>query len=98
VEDADWRALVAEERRVNEALRDRLLESHTRNRALVNENRSRREYTNQLLRQVTWLVSELKEARTELRTTRKHNKMLLDASRRRMERLFAGSNSSTEKE
>jgi hypothetical protein len=98
VEDTDWRALVAEERQVNAALRARLLESNTRNRNLVNENKQRGEYANQLLRQVTWLVEELREARTELRTTRKHNKMLLDASRRRMERLFTGSNSSTEEE
>lgn len=98
MEDTDWRALVAEERQVNAALRARLLESNTRNRNLVNENKQRGEYANQLLRQVTWLVEELREARTELRTTRKHNKMLLDASRRRMERLFTGSNSSTEEE
>ncbi len=86
MEDTDWRALVASERAENQALRDKLKYFIKRNLALSSENRQRREYTNQLLRQVTWLVGELRKARTEERQVKERNRMVLRGLDNRQER------------
>jgi hypothetical protein len=79
-------AVIASQVREIQALRDRLVGAQRRARDRLNEARSHKEYAKQLLRQVTWLVGELRESRTEQRRCLKHNQMLLRGFERYQER------------
>lgn len=69
------------------ALKEAMARIYRRNRALMEENRKRAEYTNQLLRQTQWLVGELREAREEARTKQKFNQIYLKASGKHQEQI-----------